>query len=175
MSWILPPVRLAPVVLALGAHAAAQDPAPPRVPVPSHAELASALAEIARTSDGAATVVRLGASRAGRAIEALRVARGPDAPGRPAILVVGALDPEMAWTSGLVLDHARTLLARAAGDERARTLLETTTLWLVPRANPDATLVSRVGADDPLLSIRAVAGGSGRGSGGMASKLSAAA
>jgi glutamate 5-kinase len=43
-----------------------------------------------------------------------------------------------------------------------------------PRINPDASLVSFVGADDPLLSIEAGAGGSGRGSGGMASKLSAA-
>jgi glutamate 5-kinase len=43
-----------------------------------------------------------------------------------------------------------------------------------PRFHPSAELVSHVGADDPLLSIRAGAGGSGRGSGGMASKLSAA-
>jgi glutamate 5-kinase len=43
-----------------------------------------------------------------------------------------------------------------------------------PRSHPDATLVSRVAADDPLLSIRASANGSGRGSGGMASKLAAA-
>ena len=43
-----------------------------------------------------------------------------------------------------------------------------------PRANADAALVTRVGVDDPLLSIRAGAGGSGRGSGGMASKLEAA-
>lgn len=43
-----------------------------------------------------------------------------------------------------------------------------------PRTNPDASLVSHVAADDPLLSIRASATGSGRGSGGMASKLAAA-
>ena len=43
-----------------------------------------------------------------------------------------------------------------------------------PRLNTGAELVSHVAADDPLLSIRADAGGSGRGSGGMASKLSAA-
>jgi glutamate 5-kinase len=43
-----------------------------------------------------------------------------------------------------------------------------------PRFDPTAELVSHVAADDPLLSIRAGAGGSGRGSGGMASKLSAA-
>jgi glutamate 5-kinase len=43
-----------------------------------------------------------------------------------------------------------------------------------PRIDRAASLVSFVGADDPLLSIRAGAGGSGRGSGGMASKLAAA-
>jgi glutamate 5-kinase len=43
-----------------------------------------------------------------------------------------------------------------------------------PRATPEAELVRRVRADDPLLAIRAGRGGSGRGSGGMASKLEAA-
>ena len=43
-----------------------------------------------------------------------------------------------------------------------------------PRFDTDAQLVAEVAADDPLLSIRADAGGSGRGSGGMASKLAAA-
>jgi glutamate 5-kinase len=43
-----------------------------------------------------------------------------------------------------------------------------------PRTDPDARLVAEVEADDPLLSIRASANGSGRGSGGMASKLAAA-
>lgn len=43
-----------------------------------------------------------------------------------------------------------------------------------PRFDPEARLVADVAADDPLLSIRADAGGSGRGSGGMASKLAAA-
>ncbi|HEU4842472.1 MAG TPA: glutamate 5-kinase [Ilumatobacteraceae bacterium] len=43
-----------------------------------------------------------------------------------------------------------------------------------PRVAPDAELVTRVRTDDPLLSIRAGRGGSGRGSGGMASKLEAA-
>ena len=43
-----------------------------------------------------------------------------------------------------------------------------------PRVAADAQLVTRVAADDPLLAIRAGRGGSGRGSGGMASKLEAA-
>ena len=43
-----------------------------------------------------------------------------------------------------------------------------------PRRDSSATLIPLVTADDPLLSISADAGGSGRGSGGMASKLVAA-
>ncbi len=43
-----------------------------------------------------------------------------------------------------------------------------------PRADASAELISVVAADDPLLSISASANGSGRGSGGMASKLAAA-
>ncbi len=43
-----------------------------------------------------------------------------------------------------------------------------------PRHDASATLVPLVRADDPLLSISADSGGSGRGSGGMASKLTAA-
>ena len=43
-----------------------------------------------------------------------------------------------------------------------------------PRVSPDAALITNVDVDDPLLAIQAGRGGSGRGSGGMASKLEAA-
>lgn len=43
-----------------------------------------------------------------------------------------------------------------------------------PRTDSNAALIGRVAADDPLLSIRTSAAGSGRGSGGMASKLTSA-
>lgn len=43
-----------------------------------------------------------------------------------------------------------------------------------PRVDPQARLINHVAADDPLLSISAGRGGSGRGSGGMAGKLEAA-
>ena len=43
-----------------------------------------------------------------------------------------------------------------------------------PRRDPNARLVTHVASDDPLLAISADRGGSGRGSGGMASKLVAA-
>lgn len=43
-----------------------------------------------------------------------------------------------------------------------------------PRKDASAQLISEVAAHDPLLAIKAGSGGSGRGSGGMASKLAAA-
>jgi glutamate 5-kinase len=43
-----------------------------------------------------------------------------------------------------------------------------------PRSDPAATLIPLVRVGDPLLAVRVGAGGSGRGSGGMASKLTAA-
>jgi glutamate 5-kinase len=43
-----------------------------------------------------------------------------------------------------------------------------------PRTDPSAALISDVYADDPLLSVEASGSGTNRGSGGMASKLSAA-
>lgn len=43
-----------------------------------------------------------------------------------------------------------------------------------PRTDPSAQMITTVAADDPLLAITATAGGSGRGSGGMSSKLAAA-
>ena len=43
-----------------------------------------------------------------------------------------------------------------------------------PRKHHDATLIASVPVDDPLLAISAGRGGSGRGSGGMASKLESA-
>ena len=43
-----------------------------------------------------------------------------------------------------------------------------------PRVDPSARLIDEVAADDPMLGVRASASGSGRGSGGMASKLAAA-
>jgi glutamate 5-kinase len=43
-----------------------------------------------------------------------------------------------------------------------------------PRTDPSAVLITTVAADDPLLAITATASGSGRGSGGMSSKLAAA-
>ncbi len=141
MRRALPPTlaALCCIIHAARPAAAQVDPvSAPRVELLDHAVLTDALQRFAREHADIATVVPVGTSRGGRRIDALRLARGTAAPGRPAILVVANVDGPLAWTSGLVLDHARSLVSRAATDPAAGALLDTTTFYLVPRANPDA-------------------------------------
>jgi glutamate 5-kinase len=72
-------------------------------------------------------------------------------------------------------DRIAALLANSAGADVLVLLTDMDGLYTAdPRIDPAAGLVPLVRADDPLLAITAGAGGSGRGSGGMASKLTAA-
>jgi len=72
-------------------------------------------------------------------------------------------------------DRIATLVAHNVAADLLVLLTDTPGLYTAdPRTDPAATLVEVVNADDPLLSVAATATGSNRGSGGMASKLSAA-
>lgn len=72
-------------------------------------------------------------------------------------------------------DRLAALLAHNVGADVLVLLTDLDGLYTAdPRTAADATLISTVRSDDPLLSIDAGPGGSGRGSGGMASKLAAA-
>lgn len=72
-------------------------------------------------------------------------------------------------------DRLAALVAHSVGADVLVLLTDLDGLYTHdPRTDPTAALVQRVTADDPLLAIRAGSGGSGRGSGGMASKLAAA-
>ena len=72
-------------------------------------------------------------------------------------------------------DRIATLVAHNVAADLLVLLTDTPGLYTAdPRTDPTATLVEEVAADDPLLSVAATASGSNRGSGGMASKLSAA-
>lgn len=105
------------------------------------------------------TVVPVGESRGGRRIEALRVAAGELGPGRPAVLVVANVDGPWVWTSSLALDHARRLAAQYGSDARIKALLDSTTVYVIPRVDLDAaegrfatplveTIASGPGVDD---------------------------
>ena len=72
-------------------------------------------------------------------------------------------------------DRLAALVAHSVGADVLVLLTDTDGVFTAdPRRDPGATLVPFVAADDPMLAITASTGGSGRGSGGMASKLAAA-
>ncbi len=72
-------------------------------------------------------------------------------------------------------DRLAALVANSVGADLLVLLTDTDGVYTAdPRRDPSAELVARVAADDPMLAIDAGSNGSGRGSGGMASKLTAA-
>jgi len=72
-------------------------------------------------------------------------------------------------------DRIATLVAHNVAADLLVLLTDTPGLYTSdPRSDSGAELIQVVAADDPLLSVAATASGSSRGSGGMASKLSAA-
>jgi hypothetical protein len=120
---------------------AAQDASPPpALELLDHGRLAGELKAIAGAHPDVAQIQKLGDSRAGRAIEGLRLAGAGAAaePARPAILLVANVDGARVYSSAVALQHARALAQGYASDEKVRTLLDTTTVFVVPRANPDA-------------------------------------
>ncbi|MEM7306334.1 MAG: M14 family zinc carboxypeptidase [Planctomycetota bacterium] len=121
------------VSLCLAAAAAAQDP--PAVQLLEHQALT---AELHRLSDayGHVELVSLGRSRDGHMLEGLRF--GTKAEAAPAILLVANLDGPRVFTSGVALHHCRRLAEAYATDERVSALLDSTVVYVIPRANPDA-------------------------------------
>jgi hypothetical protein len=111
-----------------------------RAPLLDDHDVQVAMARLASEHKDLVTVLPVGAlpSRAGHKLEALRIAAGALDPGRPAILLVANVDGPRVWTSGLALDHARHLAEGYANDPHTKKLLDTNTIYVIPRANPDA-------------------------------------
>jgi Zinc carboxypeptidase len=126
-----------PTLLAALASGTALQAAQPPVPLLDHRKLSVAASKLVTEHPDLLSLLPVGESRGGRRIEALRVAAGERIPGRPAILVVACLDGPWAWTSGLALYDAQKLVEGYATDPKIRDLLDTTTIYVVPRANPD--------------------------------------
>jgi len=139
------PALTALATLSVAAHAPAF--APPaltsavsqdtRVEVLEDRSLRLALRRLEGDHTGRAHLMSIGNSRGGRSIDVLRIAEGELRPGRPALLLVAGMEGTQAWTSSLALDHARSLLEGYGEDDAITALIDTTTIYVLARANPD--------------------------------------
>ena len=116
--------------------AAPQDTAGGAVRLLAHEDLSAAVAAVAAGSE-VATVEVVGTSREGRAIEALRLTGPGEAAGRPGLLLIANLQGPRVFESGVALRQAERLAGGYSEDEAIRALLDSTVVWVVPRANPD--------------------------------------
>jgi hypothetical protein len=111
---------------------------PPRAPLLDHRQLQVAMNRLATEHSDLVTILSVGASHQDRKVDALRISAGERKPGRPAILVVANIDGPWVYTSGIALDHAQRLVEGYATDAKTKSLLDSTTIYIIPRANPDA-------------------------------------
>jgi hypothetical protein len=103
-----------------------------------NAALAARLKALAAAHPRLVQHLAVGASRAGVEIGAVRISDGEPPAGRPAILVVANIDGPQTFGSALALAHAESIARAATTDEQVRAFLARTTLYIAPRANPDA-------------------------------------
>ena len=116
-----------------------QDAVPAREPeLLDNAALNARLAAIAKAHPECATLLPIGFSRSHAEIDVLRLANGEPAKAQPAILVVANIDGPQAFSSAVALSHAQAFADGFASDERIKKFLSNTTLYILPRANPDA-------------------------------------
>jgi hypothetical protein len=135
----------------------AQDEHPPaeaaRVPqLLDHKRLSLAMQRLAGEHTDLVAVLNVGHSREGRMFEGLRIAHGEIAAGRPAILVVANIEGPLVYTSEVAMELARSLVEGYGADERVTRLLDRTTVYVIPRANPDGAEARFL---KPLAEVRA--------------------
>ncbi len=146
-------VLLALVLCAFPSRAAGQES---ELAWLAHDELQLRLRELARLHPERARYEVIGRSRASRDIGCLRLCAGEPPPAQPAIWLVANIEGPQVYSSAAALHLCESLLARAESDEKVRRFLDTTTLYVVPRAHPDAA-EARFGA--PRMEVRATGHG----------------
>lgn len=99
--------------------------------------LADALRKLATEHGDACRLSTFGTSRQGRDLWLLELARGSDRDARTALAVVAGIDGDFPVGSAVALRVAERLLS-AGPDEPGHKLLSEHTVYILPRANPDA-------------------------------------
>ena len=140
MNGSVRPVFALPALIVLGlmlagVPAGAQDP--PKYH--NDAELAKAVQALAGSYKTAVRLESIGRTRGGRDIWALEIANpGGVAPaGRPALLIAAGFEGDQLVGTEIALSVAETLLKGAAGDPEIKQRLDTSTITIIPRINPD--------------------------------------
>lgn len=122
------------LTLALAAHLPAQDTSRYH----DADALSSALDELESEHGRVVRVFEIARSPGGAEIRAVRLGAGDGADTRPALLVVaGAYGPHLIGTE-VALHAARSLAAAYGSDPAVTGLLDRSTVYVIPRANPDA-------------------------------------
>ena len=130
------PVVAAAGVLALAASSAGAQP--PSAGYHDHARLSRALDSLQRAHPRLVQVTSLAKSPGGRDVHAVRLGAGANVDARPALLVVAnAYGPHVVG-SEIALGAAGRLAAAYGRDSATTRLLDRATVYVIPRANPDA-------------------------------------
>jgi len=137
---------LANLAIAQDEPAASDQPAPVEPAAPArlymtHADLTQALRSLAREHADLVSVTTIGKSREGRDLFAVRLAAAGDVDpeSRPALLLTAGIDGDHLVGTDVAVEIAERLAAmNSDGDEGAKKLLSTHTVFIVPRVNPDA-------------------------------------
>ena len=128
------PVLVLALALAVGPAAAQAPPA-----YHNYAALTSALQALAGAHKPAARLGSIGKSRGGRDIWAVEIASPGGVPPakRPALLVAAGFEGDHLVGSEIALAVARYLLENADTDAAVKERLASSTIYIVPRVNPD--------------------------------------
>lgn len=125
---------LTPAAMAYAPGAQAQD----TDPYHDDAGLSSAMREIEDRHGNLVELLEVARTPGGTVVQALQLGAGENVDNRPALLVVaGAHGPHVIGTE-IALHIAQSLTARYGSDSTVTQLLDRSTIYLIPRANPDA-------------------------------------
>jgi hypothetical protein len=104
-----------------------------------HATLVTAAQALATEHPEQVELFSVARSRAGREVIGIRLSASREIPnGQPAILLVAGLDGPRAYTSSMAMSHAEAIAGGYGKDTAVTELLDSTTLYIVPRFDVDA-------------------------------------
>lgn len=104
----------------------------------THQGLSASMRTLAQAHRQRAELVTIATSPGGRSVQALRVGAGADVATRPALLVVANAHGPHLVGSEITIAAAERLLVAYGADAATTALLDRTTIWFLPRLNPDA-------------------------------------